>query len=149
MFKFLAHKKDDPGFPDAVILTNKSEHWLELDNDGRRLPPKSHVAMSQSMVANSAQIHDHVNTGVLIVSSGAIPAQQVKPKRRKKHEEPEEPKSEGTEPTEQEVSHLPQAEPTPHDSEPAELTTLVAEPIEENWVSSTENIVGEPTPDHI
>lgn len=153
MFKFLTSRTDDPGFPNAVVLTNKSSHWLVLDDQGRRIPPKSHAAMDAPSVAASSQISEHVEAGLLVVSVGNQQDVSVKPKRKKRQD-----KQEQDTPQEPEV-HQPQvAEPAPvvtetiqpiqnQDVQPSD--TLVAEPEPENWVSSNENIVGLPTTDEI
>lgn len=147
MFKYLTSKGEDPGFPNAVILTNRSEHWLDLDDDGRRIPPRSHIAMDSSLVAKSVQISEHINAGLLVLVGGSPNSATAKPKRRKKQDERQpDRQEEGVIPV---VAETPVVELQPAEPEVQLPTTLVAEPEPDNWVSSTENIVGEPTPDQI
>jgi hypothetical protein len=157
MFKYLAKKNDDPGFANAIVLTNTSQHWLELDDSGRRLPPRSHAAMDASLVAESRHIPNHIEEGLLTVSSSVTPTQPAKAKRRKKAEE-----AEAASPIASKVEVVSEPAPPIQDSSPfVEVsqevvepevqvpTTLVADTAHDNWVSSNENKVGEPTQDQI
>ena len=157
MFKYLAKKDEDPGFANAIVLTNRSPHWLELDDSGRRLPPRSHAAMDASLVAESKQISEHVEAGLLTFSSQMISSQPAKAKRRKKVEEAEvalvaEPEPEvASEPAPPVQDPSPFVEVQQDIAEPEVQApiTLVADTEHDNWVSSTENKVGEPTSDQI
>lgn len=140
MFKYLSSKDDNPGFPDAVVLTNKSEHWLTIDADGRRIPPRSHAAMSSQQAESSPFVAEHVSAGLLVIS-GAKATQAPRSKKRKKQEAPE---TQDVTPEKPEQAHTVQAEP-----EIVIADTLVAEPEPQNWVSSNEDIVGLPTTDEI
>lgn len=148
MFKFLASKNDDPGFDNAVILTNRSEHWLELDDAGRRLPPHSHAAMDSEIVANSDRISAHIHAGLLSTSGTTVSSNNPKPKRKKKEAE-----AKVEAPQEDVVVNEPIVETLPEQNDSVSpidsLATLVADTTPQNWVSSTEDIVGEPTPDQI
>lgn len=142
MFKYLSRRDEDPGFADAVVLTNKSDHWLVLDDAGRRVPPRSHVAVSTS-IAKSSLVNEHVEAGLVVVSGSQTThvASAPKSKRRKKHEM-----------TEKHDEPQAKAEEVPGTVEEPQVViadTLVAEPEPQNWVSSNENIVGLPTTDEI
>lgn len=141
MFKFLSRRDDNPGFADAVVLTNKSQHWLTLTEEGHRIPPFSHAAIDASSLALSTLIPQHLEAGHLVVSAQPTSNQQPKPKK-KKRVEVEELVEEQVEQIEVEPTITPEVSEAPSD-------TLVAEPEPENWVSSTENIVGLPTTDEI
>jgi len=131
MFKFLSSRDEDPGFQDAVILTNKSQHWLTLTEEGHRLPPHSHAAIDAVSASLSKMIPLHVDGGLLIISRGGPePTRVSKVKRKRKGED------------------SPVAEPSPN-TDAQQSTNLVAEPELENWVSSNESIVGLPTTDEI
>lgn len=101
------------------------------------------------MVAVSEQISAHVSAGLLLVSGGQDSSQQGKTKRRKKHEDAEVQKliEQPSEPQPSEPEHSDNQLPPEPESD--DVINLVAEPEHENWVSSTENIVGLPTTDEI
>lgn len=157
MFKFLTKKDEDPGFANAIVLVNKSAHWLELDDSGRRLPPRSIAAMDASWVAESKQISEHVEAGLLTYSTQVVSTQPAKAKRRKKSEEVEtvltaEPELETASepaPPVQDPSPFIEVQEETIEPEVESPVTLVADTEEDNWVSSTGNIVGEPTSDQI
>ena len=146
MFKYLSAKDEDPGFPNAVVITNCSEHWLQVDDAGRRIPPRSHAAMDSLLLAQSTHIEKHITSGLISIASKTNSRNTTKPKRRKKTDEPkQEVHNSGSVVANSEES----ASIVSDGTATSDNTNLVAEPEHENWVSSTENIVGEPTPDHI
>lgn len=137
MFKNLTNRYEDPGFSGAVVVTNKSQHWLTVTDVGHRIPPLSHAAIHSSLVASSNLISEHVEAGLLVVSAQEPTNIQTKSKRKKKQDavEPAKPVDESPE--------------QPQIVEELISDTLVAEPEQDNWVSSNENIVGLPTTDDI
>lgn len=137
MFKFLSSRSENPGFADAVLLTNKSQHWLTLTNEGHRMPPFSHVAMDSASVNASDLIAQHISDGHLVASNLSATPQQHKSKKKKKQDIPE-----VIGEAKEEVTNIPEAPEVLSD-------TLVAEAEQDNWVSSNENIVGLPTTDEI
>jgi hypothetical protein len=135
VFKFLSRRDENPGFADAVLLTNKSQHWLCLTEAGHRAPPLSHVAMDSASVNASNLIDQHVRDGNLVVTS--LSDTPPRPRSRKKKK--------------QDISEVvgeitDQSATTPETTE-ALSDTLVAQAEPENWVSSNESIVGLPTTD--
>lgn len=141
MLKVLSKKTDNPGFSDAIVLTNKSADWLVIDAKGRRVPPRSHFAISRD-VLESAELSDFLKSGIIVANEPNTVNSEPKPRKRKKSPDSQ-------------PEHLPeqQAEQIPvvTVSEPQEVQQdqVVANSAPENWVSSNENNVGEPTPEQI
>jgi len=131
MFKRLSSRAEDPGFPDAVLLTNKSQHWLRVTDDGMTIPPHSHAAIDKLSASLSRLIPQLIDDDLLVISGATeAPAQPQKTKRKRRGDD------------------APSTESHPVAEEP-EVANLVAEPEPENWVSSNESIVGLPTTDEI
>ena len=137
MFKNLTNRYEDPGFSGAVVVTNKSQYWLAVTDAGHRIPPFGHAAVHSSLVASSNLISEHIEAGLLVVFTQESTHTQTKSKRKKKQDAVE-PVKPADEPLDQ-----------PQIVEEPTTDTLVAEPEQDNWVSSNENIVGLPTTDDI
>lgn len=141
MFKLLSAKTENPGFPDAVILTNKSEHWVFIDDEGRRVPPRTHFALSAEK-ASSNTLAELIQSGAIVVQGGV--AAQHEPRSRKRKKQPESSVEVASDTTEQIGAVDTLVEP-----ESEQVNEVVANSEPENWVSSNENKVGEPTPEQI
>lgn len=141
MFKLLSAKTEDPGFLDAVILTNRSEHWVFIDAEGRRVPPLTHFALSAER-ASSNFLAELIESGHVVVQGGVVARHESKGRRRKK--QPETPAEITSDKTEQVKDVV-----TVNEPELEQVGEVVANGETENWVSSNESKVSEQTPEKI
>lgn len=148
MFKILNGRQDDPGFDDAILIINQSQFWLSLTDDGHQIPPAGIAALDSGLVSSSNRISSLVAKKRIVILDSTKYLTN-KPKKKKRAE---------TEALVPEVEYTPVESLQKLDNIPIEVNPktdtvvivsylenepLVAQPSDEERVSSNKNIVNQ------